>query len=59
MSIKKQEKKQAKTRRINDGWDRAIAEAKTRIQQLNFSIAIFKKHKRAGEPWLGDRATQN
>jgi hypothetical protein len=33
-----------------DGWDAPIAEAKQRIQDLEFSIRVFERKKAAGEP---------
>jgi hypothetical protein len=35
---------------ILGGWDAWIAEAKQRIQDLEFSIKIFERKKAAGEP---------
>lgn len=32
------------------GWDAPIAEAKQRIQDLEFSIRVFERKKAAGEP---------
>ncbi|HEY4678708.1 MAG TPA: hypothetical protein VIJ01_16200 [Candidatus Angelobacter sp.] len=33
-----------------EGWDALIAEAKQRIQDLEFSIQVFEKKKAASEP---------
>ena len=34
-------------------WDLAIAEAKRRIKNLQFSIKVFEQHRQRGEPWIG------
>ncbi len=39
-------------------WDEAIADAKKKIKGLEFSIQIFRKRKRAGEPWPGESVLQ-
>jgi hypothetical protein len=45
------------------GWDRAIADAKTKIRKLRESIAVFESRKAAGEVWpepsLNHSATRN
>lgn len=33
------------------GWDAPIAEAKQRIQDLEFSVKVFERKKAAGEPY--------
>jgi hypothetical protein len=35
------------------GWDGPIAEAKQRIQELEFSLRVFEQKKAAGEPCHG------
>jgi len=43
------------------GWDRAIADAKRRIRELEFAIGVLRRRKKAGEPWPGHAkaSTQN
>ena len=36
------------------GWDRAIADAKKGIRQLENAIDFFERRKAAGEPWPGE-----
>jgi hypothetical protein len=33
------------------GWDRAIADAKRKIKELQFSVRVFTERKKRGEPW--------
>jgi len=47
----------ARQARKLDGWDSAIADAKRRIRELQFSLKVFKQHKKAGEQWPS--ATRN
>ena len=56
MPITKSSEKRTKTQKT--GWDQAIADAKEKIKKLQFSIKVFREHKKAGEPWP-DSATQN
>ena len=37
------------------GWDAMIRDAKRRMEDLRFSIAILESKKAAGEPWPGLR----
>jgi hypothetical protein len=39
------------------GWDAAIADVKRRIRELTFSLMVFRRHKKAGDPW--PTATRN
>ena len=32
-------------------WDDAIADAKQKIRDLEFSVRVFSERKRKGEPW--------
>lgn len=32
-------------------WDQAITEAKTKINQLQYTIKVFKELRDSGEPW--------
>lgn len=55
-------KQNRKTNEYNElGWDAMIRDARKRIEDLNFSIALFEKKKAAGEPWPGAElpATRN
>jgi hypothetical protein len=47
-----QEKNASKARKMS-GWDKAILEAQTRIKELQFSISVFRRRKRAGQLWPG------
>jgi hypothetical protein len=51
--------KNAAVLRRKTGWDEAIADAKRKIKELSFSIAVFRARKKAGEPWPGESATHN
>jgi hypothetical protein len=57
MPIKNQAKKEGNKERKRTGWDEAISDARRKIRGLEFSIAVFRQRKKAGEPWPG--ATQN
>jgi hypothetical protein len=35
------------------GWDKIIHDARRRIQNLEYSIAVCERKKAAGEPWPG------
>jgi hypothetical protein len=37
----------------SSGWDQAIADARKKIEKLEFSIRVFKQRKEAGEQWPG------
>jgi hypothetical protein len=41
------------------GWDAALAEARQRIEDLQFSVKVFEQKKAAGEPYPGQAATHN
>ncbi len=56
MPIACQAQNERKVKKVLDGWDRAIADAKERIKSLQLSIEVFKEHKKAGEPWPGDKS---
>jgi len=44
------------------GWDLVIADAKKRIQELQFSLEVFQKNRREGRPfsqaWLSDETAR-
>lgn len=52
-----QEKNARRLKKV--GWDAAIADVKDRIRQLEFSLRVFKKRKRAGEPWSKEWEIEN
>jgi len=58
MPIKSQEKKSAKMERTRTEWDEAISDAKKKIRDLQFTIAVYRRRKKAGESWP-EPATQN
>ena len=39
-------------------WDEAISDAKKKIHALKFTISVYRKRKKAGEPWPTDSAAQ-
>lgn len=43
----------------NTGWDLAIADAKRRIKELEFSMRVFRERKRAGKSWPGELARKH
>lgn len=51
-----QAQNEGKAKKVLTGWDRAIADAQERIKSLKLSIDVFKEHKKAGEPWPGDKS---
>jgi hypothetical protein len=36
------------------GWGAAIADARRRIADLQFSLPVFERQKKEGRPWSGD-----
>jgi hypothetical protein len=46
MSISCQSKKKPLTK-----WDEAIADAKKKIRNLRYTIEVYRRMKRDGEPW--------
>jgi hypothetical protein len=50
-----QEKSAVSNKRILS-WDDAIEDAKQRLKDIQFSLKVFQKRKRIGEPWPGDVA---
>lgn len=40
-------------------WDEGIADAKKKIKALKYTIEVYRKMKKTGEPWPGESATQN
>jgi hypothetical protein len=57
MSISSQAKCVGKKERERGGWDQAISDAKNEIKGLQFSIAVLRKRKTAGEQWPSESAT--
>jgi hypothetical protein len=51
-NISCQERSASKTKKMS-GWDKAILEAQARIKELQFSISVFQRRKRAGQLWPG------
>lgn len=37
-------------------WDEAIADAKRRIKELQFTVRVYKQRRDKGEPWPGDQS---
>jgi hypothetical protein len=52
MQSRSQGKKEKASKNIS-GWDEAIADAKQRLREIQFSLMVFRKRKAAGEPWIG------
>ncbi len=40
-------------------WDEAIADARRKIRALQFSINVFKKKKKAGDVWPGEKLEES
>jgi hypothetical protein len=55
--IRSQEKNAVAAKKVS-GWDQAIADAKRKIKELQFSVRVFTQRRDKGEQWPGDRLSR-